>query len=192
MSFAGGTDGSAMQTGAGEAAQESLFDIQPNWCLDTNVIVSFLREDDDEAYSRQVLPEQWRVFERDIATGLIIAPTQVRDELESWCVEISDMRSWLATHGGMFRELDAAALTAAKQVVNAYPAYASNRNYIGDLCVIALAASRGLTVISNEKPAKGEPSRRRPKIPDVCAELGVDFVGVIRYLRRRMSTHPSG
>lgn len=192
MSPSGGTDGAATQIDAEDAAQESLFDIEPLWCLDTNVVVSFLREDDEEAYSRQVLPEQWRAFERDISTGLIIAPPQVRDELEGWCVEIPDMRSWLATHGGMFRDLDAAALAAAKHVVNAYPAYARNRNYLGDLCVIAMAASRGLTVISNEKAAKGQPSRNRPKIPDVCAEMGVGFVTVIGYLRRRLATHPPG
>lgn len=188
MRLNGAADGAATQAEAGEGAQESLFDMQPLWCLDTNVVVSFLREDDEEPYSRQVLPEQWRVFERDISTGLIIAPPQVRKELESWCTEISDMRSWLASHTGMFRNLDAAALAAAKQVVNVYPAYASNLNYMGDLCVIAMAASRGLTVISNEKPAKGEPSRTRPKIPDVCAQFGVGSVGVIGYLRRRLST----
>ncbi len=101
------------------------------------------------------------------------------------------MRSWLATKSGMFRNLDDAALAAAKQVVNAYPAYASNRNYLGDLCVIAMAASRGLTVISNERGAKGQPSRNRPKIPDVCAEMSVGFTSVIGYLRRRLASNPS-
>jgi hypothetical protein len=187
-----GTDGAAADVAAEDEAQESLFEIEPLWCLDTNVVVSFLREDDEEAYSRQVLPEQWRAFERDIATGLIIAPLQIRDELEGWCNEIPDMRNWLATHGGMFRDLNPRALAAAKRVVNAYPAYASSRNYLGDLCVIAMAASLGLTVISNEKPAKGQPSRNRPKIPDVCAEMGVGFVSVIGYLRRRLSIHPPG
>lgn len=192
MSPTKGTAGSALQPGSDGAGQGSLFQIEPLWCLDTNVVVSFLREDDEEAYSRQVLPDQWRTFERDISSGLIIAPPQVREELEGWCVEISDMRAWLNTHTGMFRDLDAAALAAAKRAVNAYPAYASNRNYLGDLCVIAMAASRGLTVISNEKPAKGQPSRNRPKIPDVCAELGIGFVSVIGYLRRRLATRPLG
>lgn len=164
-----------------------LFDIEPLWCLDTNVVVSFLREDDEEAYSRQVLPEAWQAFEADISTGLIVAPTQVRDELEVWCADIPDMHLWLASRPGMFRELDAGALGWAKTVVNTYPAYASSRNYTGDLCVIALAAALGLTVVSNEKPAKGQPSRSRPKIPDVCAELNVGYVSVIGYLRRRLA-----
>lgn len=169
------------------AAQVSLFEIEPRWCLDTNVVVSFLREDDEEPYSRQVLPEQWRAFEIDISSGLIIAPVQIREELEGWCDEISDMRSWLADHRAMFYELDDAALGWAKQVVNTYPAYARNRNYLGDLCVIATAASKGLTVISNERRATAQPSPRRPKIPDVCTELDVGCVSVIGYLRRRQS-----
>lgn len=161
-----------------------LFDVQPSWCLDTNVVVSFLREDDSEPYSRQVMPEQWRAFEMDIASGLIVSPPQVREELERWQGDIRDLRPWLVKHRGMFRELDDDALQWVKTIVNAYPVYGKNLNMLGDLCVIALAASKGLTVITNEKSA-GVVNPRRPKIPDVCASFQLRSATVMGFLRRR-------
>jgi hypothetical protein len=163
----------------------SLFDITPRWCLDTNVVVSFMREDDEEPYSRELLPAQWQAFESDISSGLIAAPIQVRDELSTWSPQIPDLARWLKTHRGMFRELDEGTLRNVKEVVNRYPTYARDRNYLGDLCVIALAGAHQLTIVSNEKGSKGQASRTRPKIPDVCAELGIDCVSVMGFLRRR-------
>jgi hypothetical protein len=171
----------------GIAQQDALFETPPAWCLDTNVVVSFLHEDDDEHYSRQVFPDAWRAFESDIATGLIIAPPQVREELETWCPTIPELHRWLAARRSMFHDLDTSALTWAKRIVNSYPGYAKDRNYLGDLCVIALAGSRSLTVITNEKRATGQPSRQRPKIPDICNDFDIPCLTVIGYLRRRVA-----
>lgn len=167
--------------------QAALFETPAAWCLDTNVVLSFLREDDDEHYSRQVFPDAWRMFESDISTGLIIAPPQVREELGTWCREVPELHRWLATRRSMFHDPDSQALGWAKRIVNSYPGYAKDRNYLGDLCVIALAGSRSLTVITNEKRAAGQPSRTRPKIPDVCKEFSIPCLTVIGYLRRRLA-----
>ena len=39
--------------------QTSLFDEEPRYCIDTNVIVSFLRLTDDEHYGSDVFAPQW-------------------------------------------------------------------------------------------------------------------------------------
>jgi hypothetical protein len=163
----------------------ALFTVAPRWCLDTNVVVSFLKEDDEEAYSRKLLPDAWRAFESDIASGYTVAPPQVRAELLRAQVVVPDMGEWLARHQAMYVELDDATLAFAKRVVNAFPTYGRDENYLGDLCVIALAGAWGLTVISNERAAKGQMSQRHPKMPDVCGVFNIAFVSVMGYLRQR-------
>lgn len=162
-----------------------LFDVEPRWCLDTNIILSFFKEDDDEPYSRQLMPEPWSALESDISSGYVLAPPQIRAELETWRSRLKDLPRWLEAHRGLFVELNDADLAWAKQVVNAFPTYGRDLNYLGDLCVIALAGSRRLCVVTNERGANGEPHPRRPKIPDVCRDFGIDCVSFVGYLRRR-------
>lgn len=59
-------------------AQDALFeDEPPRYCLDTNVVVSFLKGTDDEYYGVDIFGEQWALIERLIASGVIVAPRQV-------------------------------------------------------------------------------------------------------------------
>lgn len=55
----------------------TLFDLEPRYCMDTNVIVSFLSESDDEYYGADIFVEQWSQIEGLIASGQIVAPRQV-------------------------------------------------------------------------------------------------------------------
>lgn len=69
--------------------------------------------------------------------------------------------------------------------MNSYPVYGKTDNYLGDLEVMSLAGALGVAVISLEIEAR-EPSQRRPKIPNVCKEFGIDCVSVAGFLRREM------
>ena len=64
--------------------QASLFDEEPRYCIDTNVIVSFLRQTEDEYYGSDVFAPQWQYIEQLIDAGAIIAPRQVERELLKW------------------------------------------------------------------------------------------------------------
>ena len=56
-------------------------------------------------------------------------------------------------------------------------------NFLGDLEVMTLADALGITVISLESESPF-PSQKRPKIPNVCKEFGIDCVSVTGFLRR--------
>lgn len=161
----------------------ALFVIDPRYCIDTNVIVSFLRDDEGEPYSGPAFRPQWEVIERLISSGIIVAPRRVEHELEGWEKEIPAMKGWLADHRHMFRDMTEEQLAAAKRIVNDFPDYGSSDNYVGDLEVVSLAMSAGLAVVTNER-TRPNPSQRRPKIPEVCATYKVECLSVPGLLNR--------
>lgn len=165
--------------------QDALFEVDARYCLDTNVVVSF-HGGDDEVYGSGAFAGQWGTFERLINEGVIVAPRQVRSELEKWAERLEDVGTWLARRHGMFREPSTEQLSWVKRIVNAYPAYARDLNYLGDLMVISLAGAEGLTVVTLERVGT-TPSRARPKIPSACAEFGIECVTVPLFLQREQS-----
>ena len=167
--------------------QGALFEVQARYCIDTNVIVSFLSGYDDEHYGADVFEPQWKVFERLINGGQIVAPERVRTELEKWAKKSERIDRWLRQRHHMFQDPTTEQLAWAKRIVNTYPAYGRDLNYLGDLMVISLAGADNLTVITLEH-AGTTPSRSRPKIPAACAEFGIDCTTVPGLLRRERSS----
>ncbi|MGY2746221.1 DUF4411 family protein [Arthrobacter sp. UYCu723] len=164
--------------------QPSLFDEEPRYCIDTNVIVSFLRGTDDEHYGVDVFRPQWEHIQRLITSGAIVAPRQVEHELGKWCKTIPTMKEWLRKNKDMFRSVETEKqLLSAKKIVNAYPAYGESMNYLGDLEVMTLADTLGIAVVSLESQ-NPQNSRQRPKIPNICKEFGIDCVSLPGFLRR--------
>lgn len=165
--------------------QDALFDPEPpRYSLDTNVVVSFLRGTDDEHYGADVFAPQWAVVERLILVGAIVSPRRVESELVKWEKTIPAMAAWVRGRRHMFRDVTTQAqLLSAKRIVAAYPVYGETTNYLGDLEVMTLAEALGLTVVSLESESQGR-SSRRPKIPNVCKEFGIDCVSVAGFLRR--------
>lgn len=161
-----------------------LFELEARYCIDTNVIVSFLSESDSEYYGADIFPDHWALIERLITSGDIVAPRRVEHELLGHANQHAKIGTWLARNDHMFRDLDTSAdLLFAKRVVNAYSAYARNMNYLGDLEVIALAGARGLAVITLEVPHQ-QSGARRPKIPNVCDAFDVQCLSVPGFLRK--------
>jgi hypothetical protein len=163
--------------------QEGLFADPAEYALDTNVVVSFLGNSDSEHYPMDVFKPQWDFLEAAMKDGRVIAPRVVEAELEKWQQTVTQMKPWLDEHKYLFRDIESdEQLACAKQIVNAYPAYASSTNYLGDLEVMALAKARSLTVISLEQRAT-QHSDRRPKIPNICEEFGITWVNLAGFLR---------
>lgn len=161
----------------------TLLTLDPRYCVDTNVIVSFLRRSDDEHYGSDVFAPQWAHIERMIASNAIIAPRQVERELGKWIAHIDTMGLWLRRHSHMFRDMSSRQLEVAKAIVNRYPAYGSSVNFLGDLEVMTLAAAAGIAVVTMET-AHAQASASRPKIPSICREFEIDCVTVPGLLRR--------
>lgn len=164
-------------------SEETLFADPAKYSVDTNVIVSFLGDSDSEHYPLDVFKPQWDFLERAMKDGRIVAARRVETELERWEKQIATMTAWLHDHRYLFCDITSdAQLAGAKQIVNAYPAYGTSNNYLGDLEVITLAKARGLTVISLEQKAQ-QHSKKRPKIPNVCEEFSVGCVTLAGFLR---------
>jgi hypothetical protein len=162
----------------------TLFAEAPRYCIDTNVVVSFLRGTEDEHYGSDVFAPQWTFLETLMESGAIIAPRRVETELLKWCPSIAALRQWLRRRKSMFRDVESdGQLASAKKIVNEYPVYGSTENYVGDLEVITLADALQIAVLTLESRKPGG-SRGRPKIPDVCAEFRIDCVSVSGFLRR--------
>lgn len=165
-----------------------LFDIEPRYCIDTNVLVSFLSESDEEYYGADIFPAHWQIIGRLITSGEIIAPRQVERELVGHAKKRPKIGPWLARNDHMFRDLGTdGQLILAKQIVNKYHAYGRNLNYLGDLEVMVAAGSMRLTVISLETVMQ-QSGQRRPKIPNVCSDFGISCLSVSGFLRAERSS----
>jgi len=172
--------------------QPALFDVEPRYCIDTNVIVSFLHQADDEFYGADVFAPQWALFERLITNGEIIAPDAVKTELEKWALKDQNIRDWVRARPGMFRGPSTDQLAKAKVIVNRLPGYGRDLHYLGDLMVISLAAVENLTVITLETADGPAPSRMRPKIPFTCGEFSIGCTSVAGFLRREQTRALAG
>jgi hypothetical protein len=162
---------------------QGLFEIEARYCIDTNVLVSFLSESDDEYYGADIFPDHWALIERLITGGEIVAPRQVEHELIGHAKKHGKIGPWLHRNDHMFRDLSSSEeLLLAKRIVNGHSAYARNTNYLGDLEVMTLAGSRRLTVVSMEVGLQ-QAGQRRPKIPNVCDEFGILRLSVSGFLR---------
>lgn len=163
----------------------ALFEVPPRYVIDTNVIVSFLHGTDDEYYDKNVMPAEWGLFERLIASGEIVAPRRVEVELHGWERVISEMKRWVNLHKHMFRDQTNEQLSLAKRIVNDYPDYGSSQNYVGDLEVLSLGGILGVPIITLER-VRVNPTRNQPKIPEVCATYGFACLSVTGFLREEM------
>lgn len=161
----------------------TLFGDPAEYSIDTNVILSFLLENDAERYPADVFKPQWDFLETAMKNGRVVAARRVEVELGKWQKTIPRMDTWLGEHKYLFCDVESdEQLGCAKQIVNAYPAYGSSDNYLGDLEVMALAMARQLTVVSLESRAQ-QHSKKRPKIPNVCDEFGIGCVSLAGFLR---------
>lgn len=151
------------------------------YSIDTNVIVSFLGDGPGERYPVDVFGPQWDFLQTAFIDGRVVAAKRVETELKKW-ERLDRVREWLRSNRYVFRDIESDdQLRAAKEIVNKYEAYGLDQNRLGDLEVMALAKSRGLTVISLESPK--EHRKDRPKIPNVCAEFGIGYLGFHDFLR---------
>jgi hypothetical protein len=163
--------------------QSSIFDEKPRYVIDTNVIVSFMHHTDDEVYGSDVFKPQWEYIESLVGSGAITAPKKVEEELKKWCIEIPELVNWLKRYDSMFLDVTTDQLLKSKPIVSKYSVYGTTENYLCDLMVMSLAECMGLAVLTLEgkKPTN---SQKRPKIPNVCDEFGVDCYSVTSFLRK--------
>lgn len=152
-------------------------------CVDANVLFNFWKLGPDEPYGKDVFKSQWELVEKRIEAGVIVAPKAVYDEIMQGKTPDDPLKQWAKEHHYMFIDLDDEQVTAMAPIVTKYDVYNDNqRGSYADLCVIALAKSRSLTVLTSERTAP-QISMKNPKIPNVCQDQGVKCTTLVDMFR---------
>ncbi|CAG0962829.1 hypothetical protein PHYC_00820 [Phycisphaerales bacterium] len=140
--------------------------------LDTGVFIEAKRR----FYGLHFVPGYWDWLMREARAGTIRSIEKVADEIGA---QQDDLSAWAATlPGGFFLRPDAAFSAAFQQVsqwamTSAFQSAAYSEFFaVADSYLVAQALAGGHTVVTLEKPAT-TPSKRKIKVPDACAGVGI-------------------
>jgi hypothetical protein len=129
-------------------------------------------------YPSDVFPTLWNTYLPGlIASGDLNASEEVHQELSR---QDDDVLAWAESQPGLFVELDGAVQSAVKAILGSHSTLVDIRSGRSgaDPLVIALAQVNGATVVTEEQP---KPTK--PRIPDVCAALGVPCINMLDLIR---------
>lgn len=146
------------------------------YCIDTSSLIAAWQE----RYPIENFPLFWRKMEQLIQEQRLISPLEVLREIEK---RSDELHAWLQAHPEMFLELTDDVQVAAGKVLGTYPRLVGERKLrtSADPFVIALARVNGLQLVTEEKPTGA--LQTRPNIPDVCADLGMEFFDLLQLIR---------
>lgn len=146
------------------------------YCFDTSVFINARQRD----YPPDVFPTIWTNIERLIANFLILAPEEVRVELER---KDDEILKWARERSHMFIPIDASIQLAVTEILRRYPRLIDTRRSRSgaDPFVVALAQIRDLTVVTYEKKTG---NLAKPNIPDVCEALNIEKMSLLDLARR--------
>jgi hypothetical protein len=147
------------------------------YSFDTSSLVEPWRR----AYPPDVFPSLWDDhLPALVASSELRATLEVRMELER---QDDDLLAWAVQQDGMFLEVDEGVQAAVTEILAAYPNLINpNSGRSGaDPFVIALARVNGCAVVTEERPR----SLINPKIPDVCAALGIRCINILDVIREQ-------
>lgn len=146
-----------------------MAELFPGYCIDTNALIDLWRR----KYAPDVFPSLWEEIERLISQGKLVAPREVLRELEK---QDDELLKWAKAHKGMFKDLDNDQLAQVRNILKEFPRLVDENKETPDAdpFVIALAMSKGWTVVTSEQPANLTVNpTARPKIPNACEHFSV-------------------
>ncbi len=134
-------------------------------------------------YSIDTFPSFWKNFRNLITSPKGIAIELVGHELRK---KDDGCYKWFAEEDQeyFFIEISEAVQNEVTQMMSNpnYQRLVEERKGVfgTDPFVIALAKVEGLTVVTGEKPTR---NIRKPKIPDVCDDMGVEWISILGLMR---------
>jgi predicted nucleic acid-binding protein len=146
------------------------------YCIDTSGLI--------DAWTRWYPPEVfaslWARIDALIETNRLVSSEEVLQELER--KEGDALHVWAVERNHCFLPLDEEIQRHAVSIMATHPRLVDGRTgkSFADPWVIATAQSRGCAVVTGEKPT-GHPDR--PKIPDVCKNMGIRWLSVTDLIR---------
>lgn len=153
------------------------------YAIDSSSLIEGLRK----TYPKEVFPSLWNKVGEQIELGKIIAPDEVKRELEDFGVD--ELAKWCNGFPNFFQAED----TDIQNVVTSIMAHPEHRKlmnlktpsrYCADMWVIAIAKVRNLTVI-NEEQFLTSVSPHKNKIPNVCKDLGIPYMNFLDYIKKQ-------
>jgi hypothetical protein len=146
------------------------------FCLDTNALI----EPWHRRYPKDVFPTFWDTVETWAADGRLIAPEAVLTELEA---QDDDLYRWAKDHRSLFLPPEVPVQAAVTSIVAQFTGLVDwqRQRDKADPWVIAQAQVSSAAVVTEEAPSRSP--ERKPKIPDVCAQLGIKCTNVLGLIR---------
>jgi len=113
--------------------------------------------------------------------GEVFVIEEVLRELER---KDDGIHKWIKDREAMVVPIDAEVQEYVVEIMSKYSRLVDSKKNrsVGDPWVIALAQARGFTVVTGEKPTG---TLVKPKIPDVCRDLGVSCIGIVDFFRKQ-------
>lgn len=148
----------------------------PLYSVDTSSLIDGIKR----YYRPENFPKLWGYVDELIEAGRFFVSDFVAEEVK---VKDDDVAEWLvARPNGFVIESDADVLARSKEVLRTHPKLvkAMQNRTRADPFVIALAQKRAAVVVTGEGPG----SANRPKIPDVCTDLGVECISLPEVVTR--------
>lgn len=149
--------------------------------VDANVLI----EAKNRYYAFDIAPGFWHWLDNAHGRGRVCSIEKVGDELLRGDDELSD---WVQSHRGFFFPPDERTVrvfprpaTWAESQCFTQEALNGFTSDAADFMLVAHASAHSCTVVTHEKTGNG--SRKRVKIPDACAALGVPCVDTFDMLR---------
>lgn len=153
------------------------------YLLDANIFIQSHRAH----YGLDFVPAFWDWLAQGNTAGVLASLQEIKDELD---VGNDELTGWAGGQTPMFLSMDAAANPSLTRL--ATWATSANAGYTpaavaeflasADYQLVAFAAAHQHTVVTYEVSAPG--SKKKIKIPDACAAMGVTCIGPYAMLRR--------
>ena len=151
------------------------------YCFDTSALI----QAHNQLAPMDINKTFWDKLSDLARRGGVIAPDEVLREIK---VKDDEVHAWCKNLDGCCDDFFAPLLEelqdAASAILREFPRLVDDRPKKGraDPFVIALAQLRGATVVTEEQPTYSK-NTKRPKIPDVCIEMGVRSINLVGFMR---------
>lgn len=148
----------------------------PPYCADTSSLIAAW----EERYPQENFPQFWEKLDNLGRGARIFVPEAVVDETDK---RSKDLNKWLKDRADTIVGYETEIQQEARSILEQYPLLVkqTKSRFAADPFVIATARIKGLVVLTEETPSN---SANRPKIPDVCRELGIECISLITLIRR--------
>lgn len=144
------------------------------YCIDTSAMI----DAGNRHYPSDLFPAFWEKMDGLAGAGRLKAPPMLVEELEK---RDEEWRKWVYDREAqIIVPPDAPFLDNMKNVVHTYTQLGADPERLtGDPFFISLSLTKGMTLLTSERPNKGP-----VKIPRVCEAVGVPTITLLNFMRQ--------